>query len=208
MNKTTLSIVSLAFFCSLSFLSQTANAANEATEVQIKVEKESTGQSKVNLVLDGSQHTFTLPQLQEEETQVITTQEGANLNATRNNDKIKIEVEGKTVDIPVFKGDMAAKLHRAKHLSRHDINQVTVSGVELNDEQKEIIKQAFISAGVTKKVEFANSNLIVIKEMSDDVSLNSKHCEAEDECEFEVILDDNIGDKNGKTVRKIIIDKK
>jgi hypothetical protein len=44
--------------------------------------------------------------------------------------------------------------------------------------------------------------------VNEDVSVTTNDCETENECEYEIIMDDSHEEGNAKVVRKIIIDKK
>jgi hypothetical protein len=137
--------------------------------VSIKIEKSNDQNAMVDLTIDGQAEAFVLPKLEMGETKTITTESGKTIIAKQTEKGLSLDIDGKNIMLPPqpHKNKLSAHMQRVMPLHQRVNNGVQISGVELDDNQKQIIKNAFIAAGVDKKINFSNNQFVFITKDSD-----------------------------------------
>ncbi|WP_196140299.1 hypothetical protein [Aliikangiella sp. G2MR2-5] len=205
LTKTVLATV----FGALAFASFSAIASEkEPHQVLININKTNNEDAVVDLKVDGESDSFDLPELNVGESKTFTTQSGKSVVATKTENGYKINVEGKELDIPVFTGKLGAKLHKSMPFQGIHEDVVTITGIELDENQKQIIRDAFVAAGVNKKVKFNNKHIMVFS--SNDVKIDGDHKAIEwhsNNGDFEVIVNTD-GEEEVRLHKIITIEEK
>ncbi len=151
----------------------TLNAAEpQVKQVMIKVEKNNDKDAVVDLKVDGVNEVFSLPELAVGETRTITTQSGKEITLSKSENGLSLVLDGKTIDLPGVGGNLAAHIQRSMPLHQNLQDTIQISGVELDENQKQIIKNAFISAGIDKKVSFSNHKIMLFS-TNDDIEMKT-----------------------------------
>lgn len=127
---------------------------HEPKMVMIQVNKTNDEKALVDLEVDGIAEAFKLPDLEVGESQTITTQSGNNVLVTRTEEGLTVELDGQEVKLPTFDGSLGARIHGSSAIHQIHKDNVQISGVKLDDNQKQIIKDAFKAAGIEKEVSF------------------------------------------------------
>ncbi|MCW8876146.1 MAG: hypothetical protein OQJ89_05625 [Kangiellaceae bacterium] len=141
-------------------------------KVMVKVDKSGDEDAVVDLNINGSEDVFVLEEMEVGETKTFTTQSGKEVVVAKTDKGTKINVDGKDIDIPISGANLAAKLHRSMPLHHMTEDSIRVSGVDLDDNQKQIIRDGFAAAGIDKKVTFSNDNIFVFS--SDNIETDGK----------------------------------
>ncbi len=153
-------------------------ADDEVSEYFVQIENDEQSAPKVEIKVNGVSHAFSLPQLTEGETKVITTESGESITATKTNNEVSLLVNGKTLSLPNFDGHLGAKLHLAEEIETQLEDNVVINLDNLTTQQKQIIRDAFKSAGIEKEVKFGKHQVIIIeKEISESHSSNGADTE-------------------------------
>ncbi len=151
----------------------TLNAAEpQVKQVMIKVEKNNDKDAVVDLKVDGVNEVFSLPELAVGETRSITTESGKEITLSKSENGLSLVLDGKTIDLPGVGGNLAAHIQRSMPLHQNLQDTIQISGVELDENQKQIIKNAFISAGIDKKVSFSNHKIMLFS-TNDDIEMKT-----------------------------------
>jgi hypothetical protein len=182
--KTFTQILICLVLASVAFVSVNATETKE-TSVKIKIEKSNNQDSMVELNIDGVNEKFTLPELMVGEEKLITTQSGKEVSVSRNEKGLSINIDGKDLALPGVGANLAPHIQRTTALNNIIHDSVQISGVELDDNQKEIIKNAFKAAGVEKKIRFSKQNVMVFK--TGELDLNGNEVEVTTDVTTEVI---------------------
>ena len=140
-------------------------SANETKErrVMVKIDKTDGQESMVDLSVDGVNEAFVLPELSIGETRNITTQSGKEIIVSKTDKGLSVNIDGKDIALPGVGANLAAHIQRSMPLHSISEDSVQISGVELDDNQKQIIQDAFKSAGIDKKVTFSNKNIMIFQ---------------------------------------------
>lgn len=141
---------------------------NKVHKVMVKIDKSGDEDAVVDLNINGSEDVFVLEEMDIGETKTFTTQSGKDVVVVKTDKGTKINVDGKDIDIPVSGANLAAKLHRSMPLHHMAEDSIRVSGADLDESQKQIIRDGFAAAGIDKKITFSNDNIFVFK--TDDVT--------------------------------------
>ncbi|TQV87342.1 hypothetical protein [Aliikangiella coralliicola] len=176
-------------------------ADTEKRHIMVKVDKSGDHDALVDLKVDGDAEAFTMPELEVGESKTITTKSGKTIFISKTEEGLTLDVEGKQVKLPSFDGHLGARIHSSLPLHQSFKNTVQISGVKLDDNQKQIIKDAFAAAGIDKKINFSEHNLMVFSTDDMEFGKGGKHMKwfGESDAQFEFIVDDE---------SEVIIDKK
>ena len=178
---------------------------SEHRTVMIKMDKSNDQDAVVDLTVDGNAEAFTLPDLEVGETRTITTKSGNDIVVSKDEDGLTINLDGEEVDIPSFSGNLGARIHRSSALHQMIEDSVHISGVKLDDNQKQIIRDAFLAAGIDKKVKFNDNSFAFITASPDIEVLNGDsdfHWVSDGENKIEVIVDEEINSNDIKIIKK------
>ncbi len=184
-------------------------SANELEEKQVMVQihKLSDSNTKVDLNINGKAEIFDLPDLEVGETKDIVTESGSTISVTKTESGISVSIDGEEVNLPAVGGDMAAHFTKGGMPLHTNINEgIQVIG-DLTDEQIAIIKDAFIAAGVEKKVNFTKGHEMRFFISGDSDESDLKHVQqwlSKDGDNVEIIKMGD-GHSNVQVERKIII---
>jgi len=140
-------------------------SASETQErhVMIKIDKTDGDEAMVDLSVDGFEEVFSMPDLEVGESKTITTESGKTITLYKTEKGLSVEVDGKKIELPGLSGNLAAHIQRSMPLHTMVEDNVQISGVELDDNQKQIIQNAFIAAGIEKKISFSNKNIMIFQ---------------------------------------------
>jgi len=209
--KDTVLAIAVGAFAMVS-LALSANDS-EAEMVMVKINKSDNDEAMVDLEVDGNAEMFSLPDLQIGETKTITTQSGKNILVSKTEEGVSIELDGKTVELPSFSGNLGARIHRAAPLHQIVEDSVQISGVKLDDNQKQIIEDAFRAAGIDKKLTFNEHTIHMFSAkdgfefVSDGEEVHTWH--ANGDAKIKVLVNEDSEDGVLKIKKKhIIIEKK
>ncbi|WP_444998358.1 hypothetical protein [Aliikangiella sp. IMCC44359] len=168
-------ILALGLSC-LGMSSYIVNAEEKKEQVfVIKVDKSDNKDPVVDLKIDNTSESFNMPELVLGESKTITSNSGKNITLTKTEKGVNVEVDGEVLELPSFDGDLGAKIHRSSRLHNKLANTVQISGIELNDSQKQIIRDAFIAAGIEKEVSFNNHNIMLFSSDNNINFIPGKH---------------------------------
>lgn len=157
-------------FLAGSLILATATLAAEETRMKIQIEVDD---GDIHLTLNSEELGFNLHDMQEGETQSIVDEDGRSILITRKADGFKFDVEGKTIEMPLFTADHGAMwmgdgdiedvdvhvLHEMKSVTRHRIEGVTIISAQPIDEAtQESIRSLLTSSGQTGAIDFIDSN--------------------------------------------------
>lgn len=184
-------------------LSTIAEDVNEHT-VMINVNKTGDANSVFDIKIDGVEDSFEISDLALGETKTFTTDSGKVIVATKTEEGMNLTVDGKEIKLPSFGGKFGTKLHRSMPFHHSIKDTVQVSGVELDETQRQIILDAFAAAGINKKVSFTNNNVMFIKagSLGEDGGQKVLQWNSGEDSNFEVIVE---GDENANVeVHKMI----
>ena len=197
--KDTLTALALG---ALAMTSVAISAADtEKRHIMIKVDKSGDHDAKVDLKVDGEAEAFTMPELEVGESKTITTKSGKTILISKTEEGLTLDVEGKQVNLPSFGGNLGARIHSSLPLHKTLKDSIQISGVKLDDNQKQIIKDAFVAAGIDKKINFSEHNIMVFSTDDMEFGKGGKHMKwfGDDDAQFEFIVDED---------SEVIIDKK
>ena len=147
------------------------------TEIRIAVDDESGGPHGIYSWTDEDMD-FDLHAMQEGESRSFVDSEGRSVVVTRKADGMKFEVDGKTLEMPIFEGEYAHGMiaspvsgdvdfdvHVAAapgHMSVSGPDGITILSREpLDDSVKESIKSVLVSAGHDDEVRFIDHNSVM-----------------------------------------------
>ena len=153
-----------------SLMLATAAAAGEDVEMKIRIAIDDGGDNGgIHLDLDSDSMGFNLHDMQEGEMQSITDESGRSILITREADGFKFDVDGKTIELPIFdvehgamwidndvSTDVNVRVIRDSHVFAHKAaSGVTViSGKTVDEATQEAIRSLLISSGHDNGVEF------------------------------------------------------
>jgi len=160
-------------FMAASMLLATVALAGESTtkHIQIIVD-DGSNSDQIVINLDSNNMGFDLEEMQEGETQSIIDESGRAILITRGADGIKIEVDGKTIEMPLLDGlhgavmlddvdmdiDVSSNVHVVrKHfvMGGDEINGVTIiSATPIDDATRESIRAVLTASGQSGDVNF------------------------------------------------------
>ncbi len=190
MNKTWFSYVVLSIGLMMLMASDKPTSADEEQsahtvtfgseqKIEIFVNKAGTGEPEVQLNVDGTEYSFTMPELTDGESRVITTEDGKEITIKSISGNHLVLIDGNEMNLPPFGAHHVAAEGLSAMISRtHQVklsNEVTVSGQGLSEDVKQAIVAAIqgvlSSYDVDKKVSFSNNkfglHVISEDEMSD-----------------------------------------
>lgn len=153
-------------FGALGMSSLSLMASEIEKHVMIKIDKTDSHDTAINFNIDGATESFSLPELQPGESKVITTESGNNITVTKTDSGITLDVDGKSIQLPSFSGKLGAKIHRSAPLHQFHQNSIQISGVKLDENQKQIIQNAFSAAGIDQKIHFSEEKFVFFSEDS------------------------------------------
>lgn len=194
----------IAFCIGATAMGSLAAIASEAKMVMININKNNDDNAVVDLKIDGDSDMFTLPDLQVGETSTFTSKSGKTIITTKTENGYVVDVDGKEIKIPLFEGKLGAKLHKSLPIHQMNHDAINVSGVELDETQQQIIKDAFAAAGIDKKVNFNNHKIMMIS--TGDISLDGNHKSFEwfsKDGDVDVVIDGKSG-KQTKILKKTL----
>jgi len=176
----------------------------EEKQVSVMVEKNNEAQAQVEIKVDGEVSQFNLPEMNVGETQSVTDASGNNVIIEKTEAGYKVKVAGEVIEIPSDENALSAHIHQSLALQGAE-PQVVISGVELDESQQQIIRDAFKAAGVDKPVVFSALNVFVLHEDTGDgdgkqIKVLRWHSDNDEEIELED------GEKHIR--KKIIIERK
>jgi len=195
-----------AFLLGLFAMTSISLAANETEKqlVVVQVDKSDNQDAKVEVKVDGSAESFNLPEMEVGDSKTIITESGKSVTLNKTEGGITMDIDGKSVPLPLFSGNLGARIHRSMPLHHMTSDQITISGVELDDSQKQIIRDAFLTAGITdKKVLFATQKFMVLSSEHDfesdgNTQVMQWHSKDGGEVEIEVMADQLHVDESGQ----------
>ena len=157
----------------VSLLLASVSLAEEQVQSTITIEMDDGSDAgEFHLQLDSDDMGFDLHDLQEGETRSIVDESGRSILITREAEGIKLNVDGKTIDMPLFDGlhgamivnniddigDIDADVHvirNVNHTSGFSPNDITiVSGAPIDDVTRGNIKSLLTSSGHSGEVQF------------------------------------------------------
>ncbi|MEE4246893.1 MAG: hypothetical protein V2I33_15885, partial [Kangiellaceae bacterium] len=136
-------------------------ADDEEKAISIFLNKSNNEAAKVDIKIDNVAEAFTMPELAEGESKTITTESGNTITITKTNGKLTITTEGgEVVTLPgLHDNQMVAKVLQRHTSTKVMDDSIRIMGGNLTDEQKELIKDAILSSGVDKKIDFVDSGV-------------------------------------------------
>ncbi len=153
-----------------SLMLATATAAEEDVKMKIQIAlDDGNATGGIHLNLDSESMGFNLHDMQEGEIQSIIDESGRSILITREADGFKFDVDGKTIELPLFDaahGAMWMDHDMSSDVNVHVIgagnafahkasNGVTIiSGKEVDEATREAIRSMLVSAGHVNGVEF------------------------------------------------------
>ena len=160
----------IALFIVAATMLATATIAGEKAhkKFEVIIDDGSTG-SATHLSLDSDEMGFELHDLQEGETRSIVNESGQSILITREADGYKINVDGKTIELPDFDGPHEAMwlgdgdstdvnvhvIHDARFVTQGSSEGVTIISAEpIDDVTRESIKSLLLSSGHSDEVNF------------------------------------------------------
>ncbi|MET1255603.1 hypothetical protein [Aliikangiella maris] len=166
--QTPLSILMAALFAT----SFSTIADEKEQHVVIKIEKSTENSRDVELKLDGQVESFSLPELADGDSKTLQTQSGKNITINQSNGEYQISIDGETISIPAIGADLSARIQRTAPLIEKLSDSVNISGVKLDENQQQIIRDAFRAAGINKPINFSDKQLVFISKeiMTGDLS--------------------------------------
>ncbi|TQV77470.1 hypothetical protein FLL45_05880 [Aliikangiella marina] len=183
----------------------------EPKMVMIQVNKSNDENAVVDLEIDGNVEAFDLPELQVGESKSITTQSGNNVLVTKTEEGLTVDVDGKTIKLPSFSGNLGARIHGSSAIHQIHKDTVQISGVKLDETQKQIIKDAFKAAGIEKELSF-NEHSIQLVNVTDGFQFVTGDKEFEwhsnGDSNIEVIVEGDGSENVEKIIKKHIKVKK
>ena len=182
-----------------------ATIASEAKNVMISVNKTNNSDAVVDVKIDGNTDVFNIPELQVGESHTFTSDSGNDIVATKTEEGLAISINGEELKLPMI-GKLGAKLHKSMPLHKATSEAIDISGVELDETQQQIIRDAFAAAGINKKVNFNKHKVMVLS--TDSLELGDKSTALEwisknGEGNFDVIVKGIEGD-HAKVLHKVI----
>ena len=167
--------IAVATFLALAGISLAGE--HEVVEYKIAV-AENDGSGAVTVDLDSETMGFNLHDLQEGESRSIVDKSGRNILVTRNADGFSLNVDGKTIDMPMISGNHGMVWVGDDHAENIDVQvlhegamsnstasfsdgpagRTILSAEPIDDATKEGIKSLLISSGNTDEVRFIDSN--------------------------------------------------
>gem|GEM_PF-2216273 len=148
-----------------------AISASETEErhVMIKIDKTDGHDALIDLKVDGFAEAFSLPDLEDGGSEAIVTESGKTIVVSKMDGKLSIEVDGKNIDLPELNSNLSAHIRRSMPLHHKMDNSIQINGADLDENQMQIIKDAFLAAGVDKKIRFSKGNMMVFS-TGDDIN--------------------------------------
>ena len=149
-----------------------ANDTNE--KLVVSIIKQTNKHSLVQIKTDDAEETLHVPNDLAINSPVNLNSESGKLIAVkRTSNGISLELDGKSVLLPKFRGKYGVKLSRTQPLQRKMEKDIVVSGAHFSPEQIAIIQRAFADAGVTKPVKFSKHKIISVNSNFNTSSTNS-----------------------------------
>ena len=182
-----------------------AAIASEAKNVMISVNKTNNSDAVVDVKIDGNTDVFKIPELQIGESHTFTSESGNDIVATKTEEGLVISVNGEELKLPVL-GKLGAKLHKSMPLHKATSDAIDISGVELDEMQQQIIRDAFAAAGVEKKVNFNKHKVMVLSTEDFEFGDKTKTLEwvsKNGEGNFDVIIDSDV-EGEAQVIHKVI----
>lgn len=159
-----------ATFAVASLMLATVAVADENIEMKIKIDfDDGSGGEAIFLSLDSETMGFALHDMQVGEIQSVVDETGRSILITRETDGIKFEVDGKTINMPLFGTeheaiwiddgnfeDIDVQVHHFGSVVRHEDSDgiVIISGKTIDDATQEGIRSLLLSTGHEGGVEF------------------------------------------------------
>lgn len=151
-----------------------ATAVFGGEEIVMKVQVEvNDDEGNFHLSLNSDELGFKLHDMQEGETQSIVDEDGRSILITREADGFKFDVDGKTINMPMFAADHGAMwmtdgdivdidvqvLHEENSVMRHQVKGVTIiSSQPIDAETRNSIRSLLTSSGQTGDIDFIDGN--------------------------------------------------
>ncbi len=193
----------MAFCIGATAMGSLSVIGSDAKTVLINVNKNNDENAVVDIKIDGETDMFNLPDLQEGESKTFTSSSGKTIVTTKTAEGYIVEVDGKEINIPIFVGKLGAKLHKSMPIHQVKENVINVSGADLDETQQQIIKDAFLAAGIEKEVRFNKHKVMVFstgKEFKLDGNGHALEWIAKDG-DFDIKID---GEDGNKVLHKVI----
>lgn len=159
-----------ATFAVASLMLAAVAVADENIEMKIKIDiDDGSGGEPIFLSLDSETMGFALHDMQLGEIQSVVDESGRSILITRETDGIKFEVDGKTINMPLFGAeheaiwiddgnfeDIDVQIHRIGGLVGHEGSDgiMIISGKAIDDATQESIRSLLLSSGHDDGVEF------------------------------------------------------
>ncbi len=119
---------------------------------------EADGDSEIRIELDSDDLGFNLHEMQVGENRSIVDKEGRSILITRGEDNFTFDVDGKTIEMPLFDGHDGRVMHHGSGPMAMGLEGVMiVSEKEIDEATQQIIRTALESAG-HEKVHFAGGH--------------------------------------------------
>ena len=208
--KLNLSTLTVGLVLTTTMFVSAISLADEEKNISVFVKKVNADAATVDLKVNGNAEVFTLPKLEDGESQTITTESGKSYTVKRVGDGFSVTTDsGEVIDLPmVDSSQLAAKVISLHGDSSHiDKDTITIMGGDLTPDQIETIKASIASAGITKKVKFIkgmNMSFVSLDGEHSTVDLKGGNMEYEFHTEKDVQL---IETDDGKKIKKIVIKK-
>jgi len=161
----------IAFMIAALVLASAALAGeHHQTQIRVAIAEGGSG-DEIRLNLNSDQMGFDLQEMQEGETRSIVDESGQTILVTREAGGFKFDVDGKTIELPLFGDEHGAMwinddsgknvevhvMRDAKFVSGDSFDGVTIlSGQPIDDATRESIKSLLISSGHSGDVEFVD----------------------------------------------------
>jgi len=163
----------IAVFAVSLCLAATASGGGDAHSKFAIVVDDGSGDGEIRLDLDSHEMGFDLHDMQEGESRSIVDKSGRTVLLTRAADGFKLDVDGKTIDLPMvddahgavwIDGDHGENvdvqvMHDADFVTSESSDGVTIiSGTAIDDATRESIRSVLMSSGYSGEVDFISGN--------------------------------------------------
>ena len=153
------------------FLAAAATAGHGERTVQVYKFGERDGEL-TTIRLDSEIMGFHVNELADDESRVVTTEDGQVVTLTRNGDSLNIAVDGQSHDVPLMPADLPHGDHGMRIVKKmiHPGEGLTILSDEpLDEATQETIRGALSAAGIDKEVNFGSHDVDIDIDASHDV---------------------------------------
>ncbi len=159
--------------------------SGDAKVISISVDKDDNDPAQIKLKINGEELSFTMPELEDGEVREFTTNEGKVVKLIKAKMGLTLVIDGQEIQLHDFGAGIEhgkiAKIFALKgmggmHHGMGDDNSIVISGGNLDEATRQIIKQAIMDAGVDKTVKFMGLHNWISKDGGNfEIIVDSEH---------------------------------